>query len=79
MQLAQMPPVAEQTVAIGGSSAASSALNAATRFVPDAQGRLPHPDRRHAHGHHQPGMPLTSGQAYYFGVTPGHKIAVIQA
>jgi hypothetical protein len=24
-------------------------------------------------------MPLTSGQAYYFGVTPGHKVAVIQA
>ena len=79
MQLAQMPPVAEQTVAIGGSSAASSALNAATRFVcltPKADchiqiGATPTATTSL--------MPLTSGQAYYFGVTPGHKVAVIQA
>lgn len=32
-QMPQEPPIAEQTVAIGASSAASSAFNAKTRFV----------------------------------------------
>lgn len=31
--MALVPPIAEQTVAIGGSSTPSSAFNAATRFV----------------------------------------------
>jgi hypothetical protein len=33
LQMAAQPPIAEQTVAIGASSAQSSALNAATKFV----------------------------------------------
>jgi len=76
----QMPPVAEQTLAIGATSAAcTNGFNAATRFIrltpkadcyiqiaatPVATTSL---------------LPLTSGQAYDFGVTPGHKVAVIQA
>ncbi len=79
VQIASMPPVAEQTVAIGASSAASSAFNASTRFVcltPKADchiqiGATPTATTSL--------LPLTAGQAYYFGVTPGHKVAVIQA
>ena len=79
MQIASMPPLAEQVVAIGASSAASSAFNASTRFVcltPKADchiqiGATPTATTSL--------LPLTSGQAYYFGVTPGHKVAVIQA
>ena len=75
----QMPPVAEQTVAIAGSSAASSAFNAATMFVC----LTPKADCHVAFGGAPTAttslMPLTAGQAYYFGVTPGHKVAVIAA
>lgn len=79
VQIASMPPLAEQTVAIGGSSAASSAFNASTRFVcltPKADchiqiGATPTATTSL--------LPLTAGQVYYFGVTPGHKVAVIQA
>ena len=79
VQIASMPPLAEQVVAIGASSAASSAFNASTRFVcltPKADchiqiGATPTATTSL--------LPLTSGQAYYFGVTPGHKVAVIQA
>lgn len=79
VQIASMPPLAEQTVAIGASSAASSAFNASTRFVcltPKADchiqiGATPTATTSL--------LPLTAGQAYYFGVTPGHKVAVIQA
>ena len=79
VQIASMPPLAEQVVAIGASSAASSAFNASTRFVcltPKADchiqiGATPTATTSL--------LPLTAGQAYYFGVTPGHKVAVIQA
>ena len=79
VQIASMPPLAEQVVAIGASSAASSAFNASTRFVcltPKADchiqiGATPTATTSL--------LPLTAGQVYYFGVTPGHKVAVIQA
>jgi hypothetical protein len=79
VQIASMPPLDEQTVAIGASSAASSAFNASTRFVcltPKADchiqiGATPTATTSL--------LPLTAGQVYYFGVTPGHKVAVIQA
>ncbi len=80
IQIPQMPPVADQTpLAIGATSAASSAFNASTRFVcltPKADchiqiGATPTATTSL--------LPLTAGQVYYFGVTPGHKVAVIQA
>lgn len=77
---AQMPPIAEQVLAIGATSAAcTNGFNAATRFI--CLTAL-------ADCHIQIGatpvattslFPLTSGQSHYFGVTPGHKVAVIQA
>jgi hypothetical protein len=77
MPVAQMPPLAEQTVEIAGASAQSAAFNAATQYIclvakadchisiganPTATNSL---------------KPLTAGQDHYFGVTPGHKVAVI--
>lgn len=75
--IALQPPVAEQTVAIGVGSAASSAFNAATKFIrvhtdaicsikvstaPTATALLSR---------------MAAGQTEYFGVSPGTKIAVI--
>ena len=79
VQIASMPPLAEQVVAIGGSSAASSAFNAATRFVCLTPKADCHIQIGAAPTATTSLLPLTSGQAYYFGVTPGHKVAVIQA
>jgi len=79
VQIASMPPLAEQTVAIGGSSAASSAFNASTRFVCLTPKADCHIQIGAAPTATTSLLPLTAGQAYYFGVTPGHKVAVIQA
>ncbi len=79
MQLPPMPPLAEQTVDIGASSAASSAFNAATRFVCLTPKADCHIQIGAAPTATTSLLPLTSGQAYYFGVTPGHKVAVIAA
>ncbi len=79
VQIASMPPLAEQTVAIGGSIAESSAFNASTRFVcltPKADCHVAFGETPVATTNSKP---LTAGQDYYFGVTPGHKVAVIQA
>jgi len=77
MQIARLPPVAEQAIEIGVASAQSALFNAATRFVcltakadchislgtnPTATNLL---------------KPFMSGQDYYFGVEQGHKLAVI--
>ena len=79
VQIASMPPLAEQTVAIGGSSAASSAFNASTRFVCLTPKADCHIQIGAAPTATTSLLPLTAGQVYYFGVTPGHKVAVIQA
>lgn len=78
-QIARLPAVAEQTVSIGASSAQSAALNNDTRFV-----RLYADAACHVLVGSNPTataakMPLAAGAAEYFGVTPGQKIAVIQA
>jgi hypothetical protein len=79
MQIPQMPPIAEQAMDIGATSAASSAFNASTRFVCLSAKADCHiavgADPTATTGK----MPLAAGQSYYFGVTPGHKVAVIQA
>lgn len=76
----QMPPVVEQApLAIGGTSAASLAFNARTRFVcltPKADCHVAFGDAPVATTNSKP---LTAGQDYYFGVTSGHKVAVIAA
>lgn len=75
--IAMAPPIAEQTVAIGGSSAASAAFDAATRYV-----RL-HTDAicSVAFGASPTAtatkMRLAAGQTEYFAVPPGGKVAVI--
>jgi hypothetical protein len=80
MQIPQMPPVVEQTpLAIAGASAASVAFSARTRFIcltPKADCHVAVGDTPVATANSKP---LTAGQAYYFGVSPGHKVAVIAA
>lgn len=72
------PPLAEQTVAITGSSAQSAAFNAATRFVrihTDAicsvNCNLANPTATAANGR------FAANQTEFRGVTPGLKLAVI--
>lgn len=77
-QVPQMPPVAEQVVTFT-TTTQSAALNAATRFV-----RIIADADCHIAVGADPtattsGMKLISGQAEYFGVTPGHKIAAVTA
>ncbi len=79
MQIPQMPPVAEQVLAIGAASAASVAFNARTRFVCLTPKADCHIQIGAAPTATTSLLPLTAGQAYYFGVTPGHKVAVIAA
>lgn len=75
--VAQQPPVAEQTVAIGGSSTASSAFNTATTLVRIATdvicsiefGTSPTATATTAR--------MAADQVEYFGVGPGMKVAVI--
>jgi len=75
-QIAALPPIAEQTVAIT-TETDSSAFNAKTRFIrvhadavcSIAVGAAPTASATT--------MRLAAGQTEYFGVQPGHKISVI--
>lgn len=76
-QIAQMPPVAEQTRSISGSTAQSSAFNIATRFVQlhtDAICSISIGSNPTAT---TSTMRLPADTIIYFGVTPGDKVAVI--
>lgn len=74
----KLPGITEQVVAIGGTSAASSAFSSATRFIRiDADtacywtvGADPTAD---AADHRY----IAAGSFEYVGVEPGHKLAVI--
>lgn len=76
-QAPQEPALAEQTVAIAGSTTQSSAFNKDTTLIrvhadvvcSIAIGSNPTATTS--------GKRLAEGQTEYFGVTPGHKIAVI--
>lgn len=76
-QMAEMPPVAQQTVAIGGTSAQSSAFNTLTRFIrvhTDSYcsiefGADPTATAAKAR--------MAADSTEYFGVVPGQKVAVI--
>lgn len=76
--IAQMPPRAEQQVAIGGSSAASAPFGLSTCFVRVstdttcrvAWGKVPTASATST-------TRLVAGQTEYFGVNPGDSLAVI--
>ena len=76
-QAVQMPPLAEQTVAIGGSSAQSSAFNARTaiiRVISDSVCSVsvgPNPTATTSM------LRLAADSPEYFKVAPGQKISVI--
>ena len=79
LQLPQLPPTAGQVVTFT-TSTQSSALNAATTFVrvvADADCHLEVGGNPTATTSSV--VKLTAGSAEYFGVTPGHKIAVVAA
>lgn len=75
--IAQEPEIASQTVAIGAGSVQSSAFNLATTFIrvhTDAICSVKvgsNPTATAA------SKRLAANQTEYFGVSPGHKIAVI--
>lgn len=78
MPTAKTPPLVEQTVAIGGASAASAAFSSSTRFVrlqadavcSVAFGTAPVATATNAR--------ISANQiGEYFGVAPGSKVAVI--
>lgn len=78
-QTGALPPVAEQTRSISGSSAQSAAFNSRTRFV-----RLHASVACHVTVGANPtattsSMKLPADSTEYFGVAAGHKVAVILA
>lgn len=77
LNCAPEPPLAEQTVAIGGASAQSAAFGANTRLIrihTDAICSILIGENPTATATKQR---LAAGQTEYKAVTPGHKIAVI--
>lgn len=86
-QIARLTPIAEQTIAISGTSTQSAAFNKATRFIrvetdsicAIAGGANPtavteSTTNATATGG---GIRLAANDKEYFGVTPGQKLAVI--
>lgn len=75
----EQPPVAEQTVAIGASSAASSAFNASTAIVRLHTDAICSVEFGAAPTAAATKMRLAAGQTEYFAVVPGSgfKVAVI--
>ena len=76
-EIAQDPPLTEQTVAIGGGSTQSSAFNNSTRFIRVHVDSIcsiaigPDPTATTSTKR------LVADQTEYFGVIGGHKLAVI--
>lgn len=78
-QMMTLPPVAEQTKAIGASSVQTSAFNATTNLI-----RVHTDTDCHIAVGSNPTatistLRLVAGTTEYFGVKPGHKLAVIEA
>lgn len=77
LQIAKVPPVAEQKLGVSGASVQSAAFNSATKYVRlytdiaccVAWGTNPVAVTT--------SMPMSAASAEYFGVTVGHKVAVI--
>lgn len=76
-QAAQQPPIAEQTVAISGSSSTSAAFNAATVLVRLHTDAICSIEFGNAPAAGTTDARMAAGQTEYFGVTPGMKVAVI--
>jgi hypothetical protein len=76
-QVKVMPPVAEQTVAIGAGSVASAAFNAATALVRVHTDAICSVVVGAAPVATAAKMRLAANATEYFKVTPGHQIAVI--
>lgn len=78
-QAALQPPVAEQTVAIGGASAASAAFNASTSLVRIHTDAICSVEFGTAPTATTSTARMVAGQTEYFGVVPGQslKVAVI--
>jgi len=77
LQCGQEPPVAEQFVAIAGTSAQSAAFNDATNFVSiyaDSDCHIAFGDDPDAT---QDLRKMGAGTTMFCGVKPGHKVAVI--
>lgn len=77
-QVAQLPPIAEQVVTFT-TTTQSAAANHSTRFVrviSDADCHIAVGDNPTAT---TSSLKLIAGSPEYFGVTPGHKVAVIAA
>ena len=75
--IAVLPPVAQQKIAIGGSSVVSAALNPATRLVRVQTDVVCHVDCGTAPVADITEMRMPADSTEYFGVVPGLKIAVI--
>lgn len=75
--IASLPPVAQQTVAIGGASAASAAFNAKTHLIRLAADSVCSVLVGDAPTALATSMRLSAGLPEYFGVVPGQKVAVI--
>ena len=73
----EAPSVADQTTAIGGSSAQSSAFNALTRFIMVHTDAICHIAIGANPTATTGNMRLAANQTVFFGVTPGDKIANI--
>jgi hypothetical protein len=72
-----LPPVAQQTVAIGAGSVLSGALGASTRYVRVIADAVCSIDVGAAPTATAAKMRLAANVPEVFSVTPGHKIAVI--
>lgn len=80
-QIVAMPPVAEQTVAIGATTANSSQFNAATRIIrltPDSVCSIKvGPSTPTPPSAAVTNMRLAANAVEYFSVSPGYEVAVI--
>lgn len=77
MQMAELPAVTSQTVAVGAESVQSAVFNAATTYV-----RVKALAACHITSGVNPTattsmLHLSAGAVEYFGVRPGHRLAVI--
>lgn len=75
--IAKQPPVAEQTVAIGGSSTASSAFNQRTQYVKLSTDAICSILVGSAPTAAATNMRMAAGQTELFQVPQGFKVAVI--
>ena len=77
LQVTVVPPIAEQTVTIGGSSTASNAFNASTGLIRVHADSICSVAFGTAPSAAATNMRFAAGQTEYFLVRPGQKIAVI--